>query len=208
MGKILDQLDHVRSFALCVPRVRGPSACGRVNLARRLRRLTVEVPAMLAVDGRGQTPVARPVAHPVAPEETLRGQTRGRLTQGTGDARPWYERSMLPLTPDVGAAGPLLGALAAVSDAPEDPRVRRFAAFVAGELGVDLDPEEEFSAPSAEALAAAVADPSRAAATQRLILAAMLVPPLGAARLERLEAYADALGRRAADEPALGDLRR
>ncbi|MEZ4383121.1 MAG: hypothetical protein R3A79_17470 [Nannocystaceae bacterium] len=116
---------------------------------------------------------------------------------------------MLPLSLHEGAAPPLLGALAAVSERPEDPRVRRFAAFVAEELGEAAELAAELpSPPAAEALAAAVPEGARAAAVQRLVLAAMLAPPLTEARLERLETYAAALGRGPATEPALVDLRR
>jgi hypothetical protein len=103
-------------------------------------------------------------------------------------------------------AGPIvLAAMAAVSEQPEHAGVRRLLAFVAEELGQsDMQPELA-SAPSPAELAAAVGDPeARLAVLERMLLAAMIVPPLNASRLERLDAYAVALER--ADEPALRDL--
>lgn len=96
----------------------------------------------------------------------------------------------------------VLTAMAAVSEHPEHPGVRRLLAFVADELGLDVA-----LAPSSSPaeLAAAILDPeARHAVLERLLLAAMIVPPLEAARLEQLDAYAAALER--ADEPALRDL--
>jgi hypothetical protein len=99
--------------------------------------------------------------------------------------------------------GPIvLAAMAAVSEHPEHAGVRRLLAFVADELGV----EPEFASASSPAeLAAGIADPdARLAVFERLMLAAMIVPPLNAARLERLDQHAAALG--CASEPALRDL--
>ncbi|MCB9705201.1 MAG: hypothetical protein H6711_25225 [Myxococcales bacterium] len=110
---------------------------------------------------------------------------------------------MHPLSAPPSAAPRLFGAIAAVSEHPDDPRVGRWIAFVADELGVvDAAPAP---APTPEALAEAIVDPdARQAALERLMIAAMLVPPLTPARVELLRAHAAALGR--ADEPALVDL--
>jgi hypothetical protein len=109
---------------------------------------------------------------------------------------------MLELSIPAAAAPCLLGAIAEISEHPEDARVARLLRFVADELGVglELDPQ-----PTPVQLGAAIPDTGRLAAVQRLLLAAMLVPPLSTARFERLCEYASALG--CADEPALGDLR-
>lgn len=100
-------------------------------------------------------------------------------------------------------AGPiLLAAMAAVSEHPEHAGVRRLLAFVADELGTE---PELAPASTSEALGAAIVDPdARLAVLERLLLAAMVVPPLNAARLERLDAYAAAL--ELGGEPALRDL--
>lgn len=102
------------------------------------------------------------------------------------------------------AAGPLLAAIAAVSEHPTHPRTRRLIDFVAAELHAGATPDA--IAPSPGALALEIPAHAREAAVQRLVLAAMLVPPLTAARLELLTHHAVALGR--AREPALRDLRR
>lgn len=96
----------------------------------------------------------------------------------------------------------LLAAIVDVSEHGDDARVQRLLRFLADELGCE-------AAPTPACTPAELADrvgegPARTAALQRLLLAAMLVPPLTAARLRRLDAYADALGCR--DEPALDDL--
>jgi hypothetical protein len=100
-------------------------------------------------------------------------------------------------------AGPIvLAAMAGISEHPEHAGVRRLLAFVADELGEEL---ELASASSPAMLAAAISEPdARLAVLERLLLAAMIVPPLNAARLEQLDAHAAALER--ADEPALRDL--
>ncbi|PRQ07805.1 hypothetical protein [Enhygromyxa salina] len=113
---------------------------------------------------------------------------------------------MLELSIDAGAEPAVFAVLAGVSEHPSDERVARLIGFVASELQVDASADVD-SAPTPAQLAALITDePARAAVLQRLVLAAMLVPPLTATRLDRLEAYAAALGR--ADEPALHDLRR
>jgi hypothetical protein len=99
--------------------------------------------------------------------------------------------------------GPIvLAAMAAVSDHPEHGGVRRLLAFVADELGVA---SELAPTCSPAELGAAISDPTaRVAMLERLMLAAMIVPPLDAARLEQLDAHASAL--ELADAPALEDL--
>lgn len=99
--------------------------------------------------------------------------------------------------------GPIvLAAMAAVSEHPEHAGVRRLLAFVAEDLGVEHELEQD---PNPARLAAAISDPdARLAVLERLVLAAMIVPPLTAARLERLDAYAAGLER--GKEPALADL--
>lgn len=113
---------------------------------------------------------------------------------------------MLPLTLPTELARAALDAIAWVSGASDDPRVGSLVAFVAEELGASATP----AGPGEAALATLAAQVTDAAAreglVQRMVLAAMLVPPLDAARLDRLEAAARALGR--GDEPALLDLRR
>ena len=99
----------------------------------------------------------------------------------------------------------LLGALEAVSgsSAAETPGVLALCSFVSEELGAELPSERP--TPSPEQLSQALPIEGQLATTQRLALAAMLVPPLDAARLDRLEAYAAALGQ--AELPVLRDLR-
>jgi hypothetical protein len=114
---------------------------------------------------------------------------------------------MLQLSLDAEAGAIVLAAIAAVSEHPDDARVRSLIGFVASEIGLDDAGAALGSPPTPQQLAAAITDaPSRAAVVQRMVLAAMLVPPLTAPRLDRLERYAAPLGR--ADEPALIDLRR
>jgi hypothetical protein len=111
----------------------------------------------------------------------------------------------LSVSPEVGSI--VLAAMAAVSEHPEHAGVRRLLGFVAEEeLGIELDGTPDLApAPSPAALAAAIVDPNaRLAVLERLLLATMIVPPLDAARLERLDAYAVAL--ELANEPALRDL--
>jgi hypothetical protein len=111
---------------------------------------------------------------------------------------------MHTLTVSKAAGSVLLAAMAAVSEHPEHVGVRRLLAFVAEELGVETQIGSG-SEPSPAELAAAITDPdARVAAVERLLLAAMIVPPLNAARLERLDAHAAALDRAA--EPGLRDL--
>jgi hypothetical protein len=96
----------------------------------------------------------------------------------------------------------LLAAMAAVSEDPEHVGVRQLLAFVSDEVGVAA---ELASSPNPAELAAAITQPdARLAALERLMLAAMIVPPLNAARLERLDAHAAAL--ELGHEPALRDL--
>ena len=101
------------------------------------------------------------------------------------------------------SAGPaLLAAIVDVAEQPEHPGVRRWLAFVGEEIGIEPAPGTDASP---TALAAAITEPdARLAALERLLIAAMIVPPLTAARLERLDALARALDR--AKEPALADL--
>lgn len=101
------------------------------------------------------------------------------------------------------AAGALLAAIAAVGEHADDPRVRRWISFVGDELG---GARADSTAPTPEGLAAVIPEAARQAAVERLVLAAMLVPPIGPGRLELLTRHATALGR--AREPALVDLRR
>jgi hypothetical protein len=100
-------------------------------------------------------------------------------------------------------AGPIvLAAMAAVSEHPEHEGIRRLLAFVADELGVEpeLAPVSDMGE-----LGAAITDPdARLAVLERLMLAAMVVPPFNAARLEQLDAHAAAL--ELTGEPALRDL--
>ena len=100
----------------------------------------------------------------------------------------------------------VLAAIAAVSEHPEHAGVRELLAFVAGELGLDggLQPELAPTPSPAELAAVVTRAEDRLAVLERLMLAAMIVPPLDAARLERLVAYASALD--LASEPALSDL--
>jgi hypothetical protein len=100
-------------------------------------------------------------------------------------------------------AGPIvLAAMAAVSEHPEHAGVRRLLAFVADELRIE---PELAPASSIAELGAAISDPNaRLAVLERLMLAAMVVPPFNAARLERLDAHAVAL--ELPNEPALRDL--
>jgi hypothetical protein len=113
---------------------------------------------------------------------------------------------MLELSLASDAAPVLLGALVSVGEQAEHPRVRRWLRFVAEELGVGASHAIVGEAPNPQALAQAIPEAARVAALERLVLAAMLVPPLSATRLDTLEAYAHALG--LAAEPALLDLRR
>ena len=105
------------------------------------------------------------------------------------------------VTPD--AARAALAAVGEVAGQPERPGVVALVEHLARALGVEAS---EARATDPANLAAAL-EPSEArlALVQRLVLAAMIVPPLDAARLGRLEAYASALG--CAHEPALVDLR-
>lgn len=113
---------------------------------------------------------------------------------------------MLELSLEAEAAAAVFATLAAISEHPDDARVRRLVVFVASELGVNVSATLG-SPPTPTQLAALITDATaRAALVQRMVLAAMLVPPLTATRLDLLERYAAALGR--ADEPALVDLRR
>jgi hypothetical protein len=96
----------------------------------------------------------------------------------------------------------VLAAIAAVSEHPEHAGVGVLLAFVADELG--MQPELAPAASPAELAAAIPREEDRLAVLERLMLAVMIVPPLNAARLERLGAYAAALDR--AGEPALLDL--
>lgn len=128
----------------------------------------------------------------LAPRRTL---ARSRLC---------YSDRVKPLSLPPTVAPAALASLAAIAEHPEDPRVRRFIAFVAAE--VDVEAEVDAAPPSPADLAAATPPTSREALVQRMLLAAMLVPPLSTSRLDRLEAHAAALDR--ADEPALLDLRR
>jgi hypothetical protein len=96
----------------------------------------------------------------------------------------------------------VLAAIAAVSEHPEHAGVGVLLAFVAEELG--MPPELAPAASPAELAAAIPRAEDRLAVLERLMLAVMIVPPLNAARLERLDAYAAALDR--AGEPALSDL--
>jgi hypothetical protein len=96
----------------------------------------------------------------------------------------------------------VLAAIAAVSEHPEHAGVGVLLAFVAEELG--MAPELAPAASPAELAAAIPRAEDRLAVLERLMLAVMIVPPLNAARLERLDAYAAALDR--AGEPALLDL--
>ncbi|MCB9755625.1 MAG: hypothetical protein H6713_37315 [Myxococcales bacterium] len=113
---------------------------------------------------------------------------------------------MLDLRLPADAATLTLATVAAISDQPTHPRVRDYLDVVARELGA-TPPAPDVAAPDPEALAAAVNDDdAREATLQRLLIAAMLVPPLTGERVAQLERYAAALGR--AREPALLDLRR
>jgi hypothetical protein len=96
----------------------------------------------------------------------------------------------------------VLAAIAAVSEHPEHAGVRELLAFVAGEVG--LQPELAPTPSPAELAAVVARAEDRLAVLERLMLAVMIVPPLNATRLERLDAYAGALDR--ASEPALADL--
>ena len=90
---------------------------------------------------------------------------------------------MLQLSLPVSAAPCLLGSLASVSGHGEDPRVQPFLSFIADEVGAG--PERDAGASPAALAACVPAGDQRTAVVQRLALAAMLVPPLDAARLDR-----------------------
>lgn len=108
----------------------------------------------------------------------------------------------LAISRDAGSI--LLAAMPVVAEQADHAGVRRLVAFVADEVGIAADEGRSREA-SPAALAAAIPDSdARLAAFERLMLAAMIVPPLTSARLEQLDAYATALDR--AREPALRDL--
>ncbi len=96
----------------------------------------------------------------------------------------------------------LVAAIVEVGEEGEHAGIRRWVAFVAEEIGIETSAA---AGANPAGLAAAITDKhARLAALERLLVAAMIVPPLTSARLERLDAYASALG--LASEPALRDL--